>query len=281
MLIHNENFNIKQIADSGQCFRMNRIGDKDGQLTYGLVALGKYLELRQIGEHVVELSCSEEEYELIWKDYFDLEYDYGKIVDELLKGEDSFLKSAVEYGRGIRILKQEPFEATISFIISQNKNIPAIKNCIEGICKRYGERRISRECKDVEYYTFPSPAVLASAEKEDLRALKTGYRDEYIIKASQAIATGEVDFSKLCRDNFDDVIKELRKLHGVGEKVANCIALYGLHHVEGFPVDVWILKVLEKIYHNNFDKMKYHGYAGIIQQYMFYYIRYLSSIGAI
>lgn len=280
MRIHNKNFNIQQIADSGQCFRMNRVEDREGQVTYGLIAFGKYLELRQPEEDVVELSCSEEEYELLWKDYFDLEYDYGKIVDELLQGEDSFLKAAAEYGRGIRILKQDPFEAMISFIISQNKNIPAIKNCIEGICKRYGERRISMECKGVEYYTFPSPAILAAAEKEDLRALKTGYRDEYIIRASQAVASGKIDLLKLSQSTFDEAFLELRKIHGVGEKVANCIALYGLHHIDGFPVDVWILKVLEKIYQNNFDKKKFHGYAGIIQQYMFYYVRYLSSIGA-
>ena len=121
-----------QIADSGQCFRMNRIEDKNNRIRYGLVAYGRYLELTQISEAEVELSCEEEEFHQIWEEYFDLNYDYGEIVCSLIEGDDLFLKEAATYGKGIRILKQEPFEAAISFIISQNKNIPAIKSCIEG-----------------------------------------------------------------------------------------------------------------------------------------------------
>jgi N-glycosylase/DNA lyase len=276
MLLHNKNINIMQIADSGQCFRMNKINEAEDRITYALIAYGRYLELTQVSEDIVELSCDEEEYREVWKEYFDLSYDYGHIVQTLLEGEDQFLKQAAEYGKGIRILQQEPFEAAISFIISQNKNIPAIKNCIEGISKRYGEKRVSTN--GVEYYTFPAPEALAMAEREELRTLKTGYRDEYIIKASQAIVQGAIDFNKLKQSSFETSVETLKTLHGVGDKVANCIALYGLHHIEGFPVDVWILRVLKEIYNNNFDKTKYMGYAGIVQQYMFYYMRHLKGI---
>ncbi len=276
MLIHNENFNIMQIAQSGQCFRMNPLEDIENRIKYGLIAYGKYLELIQLTEDTVELSCSEEEFEEIWKDYFDLSYDYGRIVRELLEGEDAFLKEAAQYGRGIRILKQDPFEATVSFIISQNKNIPAIKNCIEAICERYGERKYCKKC-DREYTTFPSPLVLAQAKREDLRTLKTGYRDEYIIRAAQAIVQGEVNFEEMKKCSYEESITRLKTIHGVGEKVANCISLYGLHHIEGFPVDVWILRVLKEIYNDKFEKNKYTGYVGIIQQYMFYYMRYLKG----
>lgn len=273
MLIRNNNFNIRQIADSGQCFRMNPVKDNDNRITYGLVAFGKYLELTQISPDTVELSCSEEEFHQIWEDYFDLNYDYGKIVNTLTAGEDKFLKEAAEYGRGIRILKQEPFEAMISFIISQNKNIPAIKNCIEAICERYGEKKVCRECGGKQYFAFPTAEVLSKAVKEDLRTLKTGYRDEYIIGASGSVADGRLNLNDLRECCFEESVKVLKGIHGIGDKVANCVLLYGLHHIEGFPVDVWIRRILKDIYHDQFDKEKYKGFSGIVQQYMFYYMR--------
>ncbi len=272
MLVHNKNFDIVQIADSGQCFRMNRIYEGN-KIKYGLVAYGRYLELTQTGPETVELSCSEEEFHEVWEEYFDLKYDYGRIVAGLLEGEDQFLRKAAGYGKGIRILKQEPFEAAISFIISQNKNIPAIKGCIEGICRRYGEKK---QYKDGIFYdTFPSAQVLSGAGKEELRELKTGYRDEYILSASGLVVQGGLNLEDLKKVSFEEAVKTLKQMHGVGEKVANCISLYGLHHIEGFPVDVWILRVLKEIYNNQFHKEKYQGYAGIVQQYMFYYIRHL------
>jgi N-glycosylase/DNA lyase len=250
---------------------MNKIGNQ----RFSLIAYGRYLELLQISEDTVELSCTEEEYEQVWKDYFDLEYDYNSIIENLHKGSDNFLKEAAEYGKGIRILKQEPFEMIISYIISQNKNIPAIKNCIEAICRRYGEMKRSEDCGDIEYYIFPSPEILALASNEDLRALKTGYRDAYIIKAAQAVAYGEVELNHLKESSYEEAVKALKSIHGIGEKVANCISLYGLHHIEVFPIDVWIARVLNEIYNNDFHQELYEGYAGIIQQYMFYYMRYL------
>ncbi len=276
MLVHNKNFNIRQIADSGQCFRMNKTEEKDDKLSYSLIAHGRYLELKQVDAETVELSCSEEEFHQIWEDYFDLVYDYGTLVMELAHGVDEFLKQAAEYGNGVRILRQEPFEATISFIISQNKNIPAIRSCVEALCCRYGEKRYIQSGK--EYYTFPTPEVLAAANREDLRSLKTGYRDEYIIRAAQAVIDGSINFTDLKNSNYEDAVKILKGVHGIGEKVANCISLYGLHHIEGFPVDVWILRVLKDIYQNEFDKQKYAGFAGIIQQYMFYYYRHLKGV---
>ncbi len=276
MRIQNTNFNIEQIAESGQCFRMNRLNSQDNTIKYSLIAYGRYLELSQIDGRTVELSCSEEEYREIWEEYFDMNYNYSLIVGSLINSEDKFLREAAEYGYGIRILKQEPFEAMISFIISQNKNIPAIKNCIEDICERYGNR-IEIEGKLIGY-SFPTPQALAMASKEDLRSLKTGYRDEYIIRASHAVDRKEINLEQLKESSFEKAVMELKKIHGIGEKVANCIALYGLHHIEGFPVDVWILRVIQEIYQNDFDKNRFKGYAGIVQQYMFYYMRFLKGV---
>jgi N-glycosylase/DNA lyase len=255
---------------------MNRLEDSDHKVRYGLSAFGRYLELLQINPDQVELSCSEEDFHKVWEDYFDLGFDYGKIVDKLAGGEDEFLKEAANYGSGIRILKQDAFEATISFIISQNKNIPAIKSCIEGICERYGKKIFNSECNTF-YYTFPTAEVLAQAEKEELRSLKTGYRDQYILNASQAVVRKELDLEHLKNCSFEEAVRTLKCIQGIGEKVANCISLYGLHHIDGFPVDVWIRRILDEIYQGRFDKEQYKGYLGIVQQYMFYYMRYLKK----
>lgn len=270
MRIRNKNFNIKQIADSGQCFRMNQTAHN----THGLIAFNRYIELQQLEDDVIEISCSEKDYELIWKDYFDLEFDYGTIVDRLIDDPDDFLRKAASYGSGIRILRQDPFETLISFIISQNKNIPSIKSCIERICEAYGERQ-SDSSKGVVYYTFPKPEILADAKKEDLRALKLGYRDEYIIGAARAVASGKIDLNALIACDNDVAVKSLKSLRGVGDKVANCVSLFGLHHIEAFPIDVWMKRVLSEYYQDKFDPTQYNGYAGIIQQYMFFYIRHI------
>lgn len=276
MLIHNEFFNIKQIADSGQCFRMNPLECEDGRECYSLIAYGRYLKLTQIDEATVMLDCTEEEFYRLWENYFDLDYDYGRIVREITSADDEFLKEAVSYGKGIRILRQEPFEMIISFIISQNKNIPAIKSCIEAICRSFGQKLISSD--GTVYYSFPDAAVLAAANREELRALKTGYRDEYIIRAAKAVSEGELDIKELYGCGYEQAVKSLKQVHGIGDKVANCIALFGLHHIDGFPIDVWIKRVIDEIYNGSFPKEKYSGYAGIIQQYMFYYIRHVRGV---
>lgn len=269
MIIHNKNFNITQIAESGQCFRMNYL--EEGR--YGLIAQGSYLELHQVEDEVVELTCSEEEYEALWKDYFDLEYDYQHLVNKLRSGQDTFLSAAAEYGSGIRILKQDFFEMMISFILSQNKNIPAIKSAVEALCRRYGSPMKGVGSSEGSLYAFPTPEQLAGATKEELRELKVGYRDEYILSASRAVVSGQLSIDAMKGYNYTEAFEALKKIHGIGEKVANCICLYGLHHIEVFPIDVWIKKILVNVYQNEFDLQLYEGHAGIIQQYMFYYMR--------
>lgn len=268
MIKQYENFNLKHIAESGQCFRMNPLDE----ISFGIVSYGKFLKLTQIEEDKVDFDCSEEDFNNIWLDYFDLDYDYKSIVTKLQTDEDDFLRKASEYGYGLRILKQEPFEALISFIISQNKNIPAIKSSIERLSKMYGEE-IHVPGSDSIYYTFPSPEKLANASNEDLRKTGLGYRDEYIIRTSRAVANGDIDLNALKHVGHSDAVEALLTLHGVGIKVANCASLYGLHYIDAFPIDTWIKRILNEIYDNKFDIKKYDGYAGIVQQYMFYYMR--------
>ncbi len=273
MRIKNKNFDIKQIADSGQCFRLNSVGENK----YGLIAFDRYIELEQLDYDLVEISCTTKEYSNIWKAYFDMDYNYGSIVDSLIEGSDEFLREAAAYGRGIRILRQDPFEMLISFIISQNKNIPSIKTCIERICRDYGSCQ-EDNIRGIAYYTFPSPEIMASAKQEDLRALKLGYRDEYIIGASKAVTSGELNMEALKDCSHEEAVKALKNIKGIGDKVANCISLFGLHHIEAFPIDVWMKRVITEFYNNDFDPGRFAGYAGIVQQYMFYYIRHIHGL---
>jgi len=267
MIIKSENFNLKQIADSGQCFRMLEI-DKD---TYSLVAFDRYIELKQIDDETIELSCDEDEYKEIWHNYFDMDYDYSHIYKRLISGDDEFLRDAASFGKGIRILQQDPFEILISFIISQNKNIPAIMSSIEAISRMFGEEKASGSRT---YYTFPSPKALSMVSLEELREAKLGYRDKYVQNAARLVASGELDLNLLKKSDPRVAFKELNNLLGVGPKVANCISLFGLHHLEMVPVDVWIKRSIEEVYDNKFDWDEYEGYAGIVQQYMFYYMRF-------
>jgi N-glycosylase/DNA lyase len=241
---------------------------------YSLVAFDRYIELRQIDEDKIEVSCEMEEFDTIWREYFDMTYDYKRVVTSLLEGEDEFLRNAATFGRGLRILRQDFFEMLITFIISQRKNIPAIKKSVELLCEKFGEKKyVSSNPKKV-YYTFPTPESLANASLIDLRATGLGYRDEYIKNTSRAIADKEFDVNVMKQAGYEEAVKQLLNLSGVGIKVANCVALYGLHHIEAFPIDVWIDRILKEIYNNDFNQQIYEGYAGVVQQYMFYYIRY-------
>jgi N-glycosylase/DNA lyase len=244
---------------------------------HSLIAFDRYIELEQVEDNLIDISSSKKDYDTIWKNYFDLDYDYGMVVDRLIEGSDKFLKEAATYGSGIRILRQDPFEMLISFIISQNKNIPSIKTCIERICETYGTCR-EDNISGVIYYTFPDPNILADAKSEDLRGLKLGYRDEYIIGAARAVVSGDIDLEALEVCSHDEAVETLKIIRGIGDKVANCISLFGLHHIEAFPIDVWMKRVLSEYYQDSFDPGQYRGYAGIIQQYMFYYIRHIHGV---
>ena len=138
---------------------------------------------------------------------------------------------------------------------------------------KYGKKKISSECGGKEYYTFPSPESLANASAQELKKTGLGYRDSYILKTSQSVLKGDIDLKALRELSFEETLKQLQTLYGVGIKVANCVALYGLHHIEAFPIDVWIARILKDIYNDQFNIEPYNGFAGIVQQYMFYYIR--------
>ena len=255
-----ENFTLKDTLDCGQAFRWK--ADEKG--VWSGIAGGRYLELYE-GENgeIILKNTTISEYNSFWKAYFDMDRDYGKIISEISANE--ILKNAAAFGKGIRILKQEPFEAVASFIISQNNNIPRIKGIIERLCENFGE-------KTDRGYLFPTAERLAGLSVEDLVPIRSGFRAKYIIDAAQKYARGEIDESVLLTGDIDSARAELEKIKGVGPKVADCALLFGYGRIEAFPRDVWIKRAIEVLFNGNLPP-EADKYAGIVQQYIFNYAR--------
>lgn len=265
---------LQKIADSGQCFRMNRT--RYGK--YELMAFGRYLELEQ-DDHSVTFHCSDEEYSQIWSKYFDMSQSYRQIAEETAQdfGADEFLMDAMLEGQGIRILHQEFFETLISFIISQRKSIPSIRRSIEALCRKYGDpihvTRVTGE--EIVRYSFPSARMLAALESEDLKDCSVGYRAQYIIAASQWYLQKHETYN-LESMGFQTAVNILRsEVFGVGIKVASCVCLFGLHQLEACPIDVWMQRIIDEDYGSDIPRWMDTQYAGVLQQYCFYYKRNL------
>ena len=225
-------FSLSQTLDCGQAFRFEELANG----RWGGVACDRYLELEILENgQVVLYNVDEKEFENIWRDYFDLDRNYSEIIEKISTNE--VLKNASQYGKGIRVLNQPPWETLCSFIISQNNNIKRIKGIISRLCETYGEETPGG-------YTFPTAQKLATLTPEDLAPLRAGFRAKYIIDAAQKISSKEVDLEKVKALPFDEAKNELLKIKGVGEKVAQCALLYGFGRIEAFPVDVWVKRIV-------------------------------------
>lgn len=271
MQIKIKEFDAGKIAESGQCFRM--VMTEDG--SYDVIFRNNYLNIKPVcyneitGESILEFDCSEAEYNEIWREYFDLDTDYSKIVSMVDK-EDKFLNEAVNYGRGMRILRQDPWEMLISFIISQRKSIPAIRTSIERLCKMCDEKI---ETAHGIKYLFPDAGTIAKLSIDELASCGLGYRARYISETAKKVASGEFNVYALEELADNELREALMSLCGVGVKVADCVMLFGYRRLSAFPEDVWIKRAMETEYPNGFPFDKYQGYSGIMQQYIFFYIR--------
>ena len=261
--------NLDHTFDCGQCFRFDRAEDSEYEVEYRGVAYGKAVSFAEKDGDLYIIGADESEFESIWRRYLSLDEDYGAIHGELLSlSENEALHRAVEYGKGIRILRQEPWEAVCSFIISQNNNIPRIKGLIRALSERAGEKL------EGGGYSFPTAEAVAALGVDGLRALKVGFRAPYILDAAEKVMQGELDFAAVASLPTRDAEKALCAVKGIGPKVADCALLFGFSKYDAFPVDVWMKRVIEKYFDPSFDPSALGKYAGIAQQVLFYYERY-------
>lgn len=267
------NFSLSQTLECGQCFNFEKIAEND----YIVVACGKVLHVIQHTPDEVEfVNASGDDVRDIWIPYFDLDRDYDEIKNEVVKADPRLAPVVEKYG-GLRILNQEFPETLLSFIISQNKNIPQIKKIIRSICEEYGEYPKG----GADFKTFPAPERLSQMTEEDFRNLKTGFRAPYLINAIRAMEGG-LSGDALREMTFEEAKKALTGIKGVGDKVANCVLLFSLGFRSAFPVDVWIKRIMEEMYFGKdtdkkvieeFAADKFGKWGGYAQQYLFMYVR--------
>ena len=268
-------FELAHIFECGQCFRWRK--ENDGSYT-GVTKYGVMNIKKEDNKVIVDGNfVNAETIKADVFDYLDLNCDYSKIK-KIIEKDDVYMQAAINYGHGIRILNQDPWEMIISYIISAANNIPRISKTIENISKKYGKKIIYKEC---EYYLFPTPEELSKSTVEELRSLNLGFRDKYVYNAAKVVASGEVKIADILSLDYKEAKKELKKLPGIGDKVADCILLFSMRKREAFPVDTWIKKVMKELYGeegsaqrlNQYATEKFGKYGGIAQQYLFYYMR--------
>lgn len=271
-----DSFDPGHIFECGQAFNWNK--EEDGSYTF--VAFEKVVNVKVENGNIVFRNTNIEDFYQYWVDYFDLNTDYNNIKDKVRI--DDIMAEAIDYGYGIRILNQEPFETIISFIISANNRIPMIKRSIRLLSENYGEFIQNYNGRD--YYTFPTPETLSRISPEEIREIaRVGFRDKRIVDVSKMVVDGEIDIHSIESMDRSDLKKTLMELPGVGPKVSDCIMLFCYNKKDTFPVDVWIKRVMEFLYLDSremrpkdvddFGRQKFGKYAGVAQQYLFFYGR--------
>jgi len=261
-LCDEKNLNPRRTFDCGQCFRWN----EDAEGRWRGVASGKAAVVwAENGRTYIECALDDIYF---WRDYLDMDTDYEEARRSIEVCD--YLRDCAAYGEGIRILRQDKWEALCSFIISQCNNIPRIKGIVEKLSSLYGDIVAAPWG---EARSFPTAERVAQLTEADLAPLRSGYRAPYILAAAKAVASGELDLEETALLPCNEARAELKKLGGVGDKVANCVVLFGLHQLDAFPVDVWIKRALAANMPKGFDPSSLGKYAGLAQQYMFYHAR--------
>lgn len=270
LTLNKRELDIEKTLNCGQCFRWTVTEDVHMGIVDRSVLVIKdsnaHYEVEVYGEPFGEEALI---------NYFDLERDYAAIL-EMLANSDHHMARAIEVGRGIRLLRQPLFEILVSFILSSNNNIPKIKMTLEALCERFGEPLGTLDGKVM--YAFPTPEKLAVASLETLNVKAIGYRAKYVSETAKAIVNQKRDLSTPFRMDYNTARDWLKQFHGIGDKVADCILLFGYSKMEAFPVDTWVKQMLREYYgvalkHETFIRDYFKHYPGIAQQYLFYMIR--------
>ena len=268
-LSDNFKINFDYSINSGQVFLWEKIDTK----WYGID-----------GKRILVLESSQKfkknmKYET---DFFRLDDNFEKISNELKN--DNYVRNALKMFPGLRLIRQNPFQCYISFIVSSNSNIPNIKSRLQNLCRTFGRRQI---VDGREFFLFPEPSDLANASVLDIKKCGLGYRSKAVKTASLSVLDGKIDFDFLKKIDYHTAKEELIKVFGIGNKVADCILLFSLEKLEAFPLDRWMLRILQKYYSKEFqistktltektyDQLHenivehFGSYAGYAQQYLF------------
>ena len=262
---------LRKIAESGQCFRWNEAEDGAWRVISG----DRCIYIKHEGESCFDISCDRAEFDSYWHGYLDLDTSYSGIREKADPDKDPFLYESCTEEQGIRILRQDPFETLISFIISQNRNIPIIIRSIELLCGEAGTELV--DTRGIAYYAFPKPEQIAAMSGEALGRCRLGYREPYVRRTAEGVLDGSIDLGSLTGAPETSTIKALCGIYGVGPKVANCMSLFGLHHLDAFPIDVWVKRILADKYPDGYPIESYRPYNGVYQQYMFAHYRKISK----
>lgn len=269
-----DHFSPELIFDCGQCFRFDKISDN----TYGGVALGRYITVTSTPDNEFYIRGFSENDAPVLKSFFALDDDYAKMCEDILSSmrthgiDTDTMEKAMRVGKGIRILRQEKFECICSFIISQNNNIPRIKKIINTLCERFGAEF---QHNGVVYYDFPTSKALFEAGETGIFDCKTGFRAKYLLDAATLAENGFVENLESLPD--DQLLSTLMTVKGIGPKVGSCITLFSFGRLSSFPVDVWVKRVMNKYFPENTPPHVFGNYAGLAQQYLFYYERYIEN----
>lgn len=292
-------YSLKDTFECGQAFRYEMTEEEEGYIEYFTVVCDIVIKVGQTDPHTLYFyEVSEEEFEKTVVPYFALETNLEEIRQDILKRTDSeWLVKASEASRGIAILKQDPWETLISFIISQNNNIPRIRRIVREISAEYGvnltlqskgEKKCpfykdsptpcEEKCKKCgRCYTFPTCQDITS-RPEGLLGSKPGFRYKYILDAAERVKDGRTNLFMIgCARSFNYTLERLKEIKGVGDKVASCVALYGFANLEAFPIDVWMKRAIDTYFDGKLDPTALGRYAGFAQQYIFHYIRNIEN----
>ena len=275
-----KDFLLSQILECGQCFRFDEIDKEE----YVVVANNRLLHIKQEKDTLIFYDTTKEDVTEFWVHYFDLDKDYRQIKT-FLRRKDEKLRPIIKDRWGVRIINQDFHEALITFIISQNKQIPHIQKIVNDLSEKYG--KYLGKINDKKYYAFPTINKLGTLTEKQWRDLKVGFRAPYLMDAAEMLSKRRLKYNTFFEygNRIDEKYARniLTSIKGVGDKVANCVMLFSLGYTSSFPIDVWIKRIMETMYFGGdevskeeiaeFAKKTYGKYGGYAQQYLFYYGR--------
>ena len=292
-------YDLHDTMECGQCFRFERVPDRECPVEYIIPVRDVLISVGQEkrGE-LLFFNMSDDVFESVAREFFALDTNLSEVKADILSKTDSeWLKSAAECAGGIAILKQDPWETLISFIISQNNNIPRIRKIVREICAEYGVNiylqsgggekcpisaidgtPCEENCKKCgRCYTFPTAKQILD-NPDGLLPSKPGFRYGYIINAAESVASGAVNLDMIAAArSYNHTLECLKQIKGVGDKVASCVALFGFANLEAFPIDVWMKRAIDVYFNGKLDPTTLGRYAGVAQQYIFHYIRNIEN----